>query len=213
MNLKEEKEKELYSHKLEVRRILLNKLLLALVIAIIAFAGKIYLEDYRADLVQRRFLLENRLTGLKNIRTAYSCLVRNMIYCINLDPKRKLEIHSEYQNALAKFLDVGNQWTMLFSDRIGRLLRYHAWIHESVAYEHVHLDKSHYLFLGEIFEHFDQITRIALWEETFGVENKQLKTSFEFEEWNTEKIKESGPKEFFTVNKNKWENNLKSKLP
>jgi len=200
---------EFLSHRLEVKRIWLDKFLFAIIVALIigafGFAGKIYFENYKADITKQRFLLEHRLAGLKSIRSAYSCISRNMIDCIDADSNRKKEIYPIYRKKIKGFTDVCNEWNMMFSETFDRILRQHLWIHEAIAKNLVDLNRDHWPFIAEIFNDFDRLTRIGLWEETFGSKQGRFNGKFILVEISTEEMKKIGPHGYFNRNFENWQ--------
>jgi len=202
MNLNEEKQKVKYEHSLNVWRIILEKALLGVVIAGIAYVGNLYIEEHKSSLTHQRFMLECRLDGLKAIRSGYSDLSRNMIMLMK-NPADEA-ILKTYQELYYKFNEVANEWNMLFSEKFVDSVQYHSWFHHAVASGSVTLSGDHYAFAFDVFNHFDDLTRKALWEETLGISKDVSISVFSFVEYTPEKMKKKGAKQFFEENYNKW---------
>lgn len=206
MTLQEEKERLSYEHRLKLWRIFINKLLLGLLIAAVAYFGNILLEDYKSKLTNQKFLLESRLSALRTIRNSYSHLSLHMINLINSsDLPEKYDL-VPYQKAVSTSMNLANEYCMLFSEEFDKKIRYHMWLHDCIAKGYVPISMKHYSFACSIFKHFDILTRNALWEETLGVAKSVTNGSFEFEDWDIERMAKEGPKKFFKSNFKRWEN-------
>lgn len=207
---------EYFSHRLEVRRIWLEKFLLAAIIGLAVFTGNYLIEDYKADLTISRFLLESRLEGLKKIRSAYNECSVCMTKLFKPDSKTTKEetvaLYGRYQKDLYNFNKVLNEWSMLFPDHFSRTLACHNYIHDSIAYKNIVLDKRHASFVQSIYQHFDYFTRVALVEDTLGGKEKPIAGMFVFDEESVKGLSKLNAIEFFNINFKKWEKENKQKV-
>ena len=69
MNLDEEKEKARFVYRLELRKIIVDKMLFGVILVIFGMITNILIENYRSDLTKDQFLLEERLNAIKNIKS------------------------------------------------------------------------------------------------------------------------------------------------
>jgi hypothetical protein len=79
MTLDEEKLKLDYEHRLQAQRIVIEKGLLGILLAIAVLAANMLIENFKSDLSRQRFLLESRLVALQALRESYSVLSDHML--------------------------------------------------------------------------------------------------------------------------------------
>ncbi len=72
MTLEEEKAKARFEHRLAVRRLMLDKLVVGLIILGLGYFASIAVERYKAAEAGRQFLLEKRFEAVKEIRSGFS---------------------------------------------------------------------------------------------------------------------------------------------
>lgn len=210
---KEKNTVEYLSHRLEVRRIWLEKVLLFLIIGGISggitFFGKLYLEDYKSDLIKREFLLKSRMEGIKEVSSAYSQLVNYLFGLPVNDEEDKNKYCNAYKRSLSSFMDICNKWNALFSEDFERDLQCHYYIHEAIAFEKVLLGNEHFDFISATTQQFDRIIAKALIEETLGEKQKKIEEEWDFDKTNKKNIRSMKSEEFFVSNFKKWKNRNK----
>ena len=191
-------------HRLEWRRMWWEKGLLAFVIAAALFFGNLIIENFKTDLTVSKFLLEERLKGLKAIRAAYSEVTECMQCCFpstsNCKYKQYDELFEKYQSKLINFGNVVNEWSMLYPDDFSKTLTGHFYIHSAIAYKKIVLTKDHFYFLSSVCRNFDYVTRIALYKSTLGQNEKRDTGIFEFHKDSMDKLIKLSPKKFFDIN-------------
>jgi hypothetical protein len=203
MRLTEEESIKL-EHKLEVRRILIDKLLLGIVLLILAFVTKLIIANYRSGLTQERFLLENRLSALKDIREAYSKLSLDFFNLANANKAERQQILADSKKDFDKFTNLTNNCLILFSKKFDKRIRFHYWIFQAPFYDQINITPDHLDFLSYIAEDFDNLTRTALWEETLGRKQIVDSSGFTF-------IDKENSKDFFVANFANWQSSQKNK--
>jgi len=155
-------------HKYQVRRLWLDKILLGLIIGVVVFFASMYMENFKNTLNKDRFLLESRLTALKEIRDKYSELSSDYYYLSKAKEDEKEQIRIAYKGRLDVFMATLNKWSILFSDKFARQVEFHYWSHQAPAHDKYNLKPEHTEYGSYMFDDFDNLTRIALWEETLG---------------------------------------------
>jgi hypothetical protein len=205
MTFQQEKLKIRYEHKLQVWRIVIEKALLGILLALGALAANVIMENYRSDLSRQRFLLESRLTALQALRESCSPLT-NHTWRLAQDKKGTAEKLSlaTYEEDLEKFMHLANMWNLLFSVRFNEAIERHFWTHQAMARGLCEVKPEHWPFLSDDFENFDHITRQELWEETRRIPCPVRDERFELEPWSFDELNKKGIKAFFDANLDKW---------
>ena len=165
MTLNDEKDKITHSHKLEIRRIWLDKFLFAVLIAIAVFIGNLVFEGYKSDLAKTQFLLEKRLEALMDLRVSFSNLgQRAFAEAYKIGPAQP----DDYAQEVYAFMHIINRWGHLFSDDFNQKLNHYAWIHQAVAGTEIQLNRKQWGFMIDLGQAFDSDTRTALNVEVLG---------------------------------------------
>lgn len=219
----EKQSSEYLEHRLGWRRMWWEKTVLASFMAVALFFGHLIYEDFKtdltlavenfkADLTVSRFLLEERLKGLKEIRAAYNEITDCTESCFLPASKRKDkqydDLYEKYQSKLTNFKKVINEWSLLYPDNFSKTLAGHNNIHNAIAYKKIVLNEEHFNFLFSICQNFDYVTRIALYKSTLGQKDKTDTGIFQFHKDSVDKLSKLSSKEFFNINleKHKKEN-------
>jgi len=203
---KKEKSKVDYEHKLQLRRIIIEKLLLGLVIAMVAFFGQRLLKDYESDLTKNRFLLSQRLEGLNQIRSTYSNLSIFAREVAAKNGEMPAQLRTKYKKGIDEFVANGNRWAVLFSDKFTESLEHHVMFHQAIAYEHAEFDLSHWDFAKTVFASFDNLTRNALHTQALGEPQSENQSVFQFDLLEQGKTNAGDLNTFFRKNFGKWKN-------
>ena len=74
MNLNDEKEKATFVHKLEIRKLYIDRFLFIATFIFIGGIANFLVEKYRSDLAQDRFLIERQLEAITDIKASYEKL-------------------------------------------------------------------------------------------------------------------------------------------
>ncbi|WP_432695861.1 hypothetical protein ACQUQP_15140 [Marinobacterium sp. YM272] len=134
MTFEEEKKKALLEHRLSLKRIFIEKSLIATVLLIAALAGNFLVEKYKSDNTKYQFLLERKLLAASEIRQKYtditsiyyrvsesSCYGENISSSELSSLKEKIQIAVEHVNKNSILLgsDYQNNTGKLFNLLIG----------------------------------------------------------------------------------------------
>lgn len=202
MNLQEEKEKLDHDHKLQLKRICLDKFLIGVLVIVFGFVANMVIETFKSDLVQQRFLLENRLSALQEMRLAFSAVSKQSLAHAALDEKKDI---GEYGKALDNFVNITNKSAMLFSDAFGVSVSHHMLMHAAIVNGSRTLKEDHFAFLFATFNDFDELTRRALWQETLDRPVEDKEQSFSINIWDSKKISEGEGYLLFDELWKKWQ--------
>jgi hypothetical protein len=201
MTLQEEKEKALFEHRLEMRRVLIEKVLLGVLIGIAALLANVLMERFKSDLSQERFLLEARMAAVKDLRESYSSL-NNYVLRVKDEtkPAEVTKLRKAHAAELEKFGNLINRSGWLFSSESADAVARHGYIHTAISRGKPIVDASQWQFLAEISDNFDAVTRVMLWEQS----SKSGPTGFELEAWSFEEVNAKGSAAYFDANYEKW---------
>lgn len=202
-----ENAKEKYKHGLEVKRHIIDKVLLGLIVAAFGYFLNMGIESYKNDLSEKRFLLESRLSTLKDLRAAYNDIAEytyQLTHVGESEKTNKAEIKTGYQSAIDKFIRVANTSNLLFSENFDQRINYHVWFHLAVVSGEVSFTPDEWPFAVDVFFNFDDLTRIALREEAFGIPVTAPTGGFKFIKWDSKTFLSKSPKHFFKENMEKW---------
>ena len=134
MDIDKEKQKALYLHKLDVRKLVYDKLLIGLLIAVIAFIGSMLVESYKAGFVKERFWLEKRLSAISEIMDKYAKM--DYVYQDISTPRPSQpnadNIEGRYIVTINALLKSGNENKHLLSEDFTNELQNHIIIHSLI---------------------------------------------------------------------------------
>lgn len=175
-----ERYKIFLEHRLEVRRILLEKLLLGGLVLAAAVSGNYLIEVYKSDSEQSRFLFEERLEKLTELRADYGALVEEFFHASNL----KNSGQPDYEGYKVKTQDMIkkiNRASVLFPPGYDLRFNMHTKFHEAVSAGVVTLEPKEYGFIQAVADDFDDMTRALLWKTDFLTDDGFDNNAFPFE--------------------------------
>ena len=97
MDIDLEKEKARYAYKLEMRKLVIDKVLIGIIVAVVGWQINIAFERYKNQLGTERFLLEKRLEAVSAVRNTYSQLHDMYIDLTTADTKGKIHLPNDYK--------------------------------------------------------------------------------------------------------------------
>jgi len=211
MDINLEKEKAKYIHKLELRRLIIDKILFGVIIVLIGLAANFILEQYRSKLTKQRFILEKRLEAINSIKEAYEDM-HNLwdvftLTCNKVPPALPVNYKEQYEEKINNFLLQSNRWNLLFSKEFGDKLGYYVWIHTAANYMDIknfcrlkeEVRNKHRAFIVYLHEQF-----LSLCQAYLGLQGEKGQVQFTLEEWPHEKADRLGAVKFYEVNFEKW---------
>jgi len=207
-----DKEEAKYLHKLELRKIVIDKLLFGVLIALIGLVANIVLENYRSDLAKQKFILEKQFEAIREISDAYDDLYRLWDdFTLNLNSN---DLPGDYwAKSLEKeniFYEKYNKWTMALPVEFDRHMEQFLWLHSGIRF--LWNDRFRAMDDQEIFEHkkFLGACRhrfLRICRGIIGIQDKKLANEFILEEWSYSKAEPLGAEVYYFANFNKWQKN------
>lgn len=218
----DEEAKIYLEHRLTLFRIVIEKILLCILIAGIAFLGQVLLQQHESKLtIQRenqKFLLTSRESALKELRSSFNVVTRHLAKVaaleINGGASKKLIDESKmiYEQSLSEFHSIGNNFGFLFSDYFTRDISAIIYMHRAVLHPEFQIKGDMFLLFADIARHFDFSTKLALTDgDSSEILRKELSFKIQFEYWEPENFHSKGVKKFFDANYRLWQVNAKER--
>jgi hypothetical protein len=139
MGFSSEKEKIEFEHKLKIRRIILDKLLLGVVFIILGITTNTVLEKYKGNLTSGRFFLEKKYDCALLMQEAMAIFLKQ--YEEFTADYKKADLSKNYLkpfiNALNDFSTTINKSYLLFSEDFGRSTQYLMLVFNGIAHKDV----------------------------------------------------------------------------
>lgn len=210
--MEKETKKIEYEHQLAVRRILLEKILLASVVTVLALLGNIWLQHNDNKLTHNRFLTENRLTGILEVRHAYNMLTSAFLKyaeaSLRIDKKdgtKKISAMDAMDRAIEQFIDATNKWGIVHPIDFTKKVGGHITLYACLIQCKITINRHTVEFLSDIDVNFDYHTRIAM-HGSSGEDVPKLGVDvFELEHWEDRDIQNLGTARYFLANFTRWE--------
>ncbi|MBI4632693.1 MAG: hypothetical protein HY742_02210 [Deltaproteobacteria bacterium] len=196
MDIEMEKEKLRYALRLDIRRMIVDKLLLGLVIIAVGFFANIALEKYRSGLTEAKFLLEKRLEAVQAICGAYSDMFNTYDEAtVGEEPAKKAK--EKFIRQTSSFQQLSTRWNATLSKEFCLQLNYFEWIYIALQ---EHLDTKKYRnFIFDLNDHFHSLCKREI-----GSEKGIPSGEFTFERWTFQQGETKGARAFLKVNYEKW---------
>lgn len=195
----EDPEQTKYSFKLDVVKIIIDKLLIGLIIVAAGFLANKYIEDYRSKLTVQKFLMDKKLEAIQSISESYSYLFSTFDkYSLENNGNKLPDNYNEqYEQSADKLIEASNRWAPLLSDDYNKQIEYYIWI--LTAFKDVSKAKPYRDFISDL----DQKFKLMCARE---IRSEKLSTNedFSFNNWTRNDIESKGVEVFFTENFNKW---------
>jgi hypothetical protein len=153
VDISQEKEKAKYIHRLEVRRLILDKVLFGIVLIAIGLMANMFIEQYRSNLTEQRFFLVKKYQAVEEIRKAYGELFE-LTDSYTLDVTAYV-LPEDYRSSFKQSIDnltlIYNKWNMLLPKEFNDEINYHVWLYLGVFYKDIaNFRKGKY---GDITQH------------------------------------------------------------
>jgi len=200
MDIKLEKEKARYTHKLEIRKLVIDKIILGAIIVALAFVGNMLFEKYRSSLTEQRFFLEKKFDALNQVRREFSEMLQLFSFCTR---KSAQEPPKDYQKKFHQSIEDAvlavNSASLLLPLELEKELEFNIWIHSAIHFKDVAKCKDYREFVSYLFDQFMNSLKIEA-----GSLSKHSKKCFPFVEWSWEKTDKLGTVAFLEATFNKW---------
>lgn len=201
-----ERSLKLLEHKLAIRRIILEKLFLAMIVGLVAFLGNYLLKIHDSNLESDRFILEKRFQALSEIRGSYADITDKFTAYIDAKfanppvPDLVNKRRAAYSLSISEFIDLSNKWNLIFSDFFAEQMASHVLFHHILSDRRFDYQMNMASFTSDVMGGFDDVTKDALIESSDEVDTDH----FVFEYWDENKVKELGVSTFFFEHYDSW---------
>lgn len=202
LSLDEQKQLAAFDHRLQLKRIWIEKVLFALLIVLFTLSGNIIIEKYKRTEEISQFLLNGRLIALQDIRAKFSTLTHRMGHQVEHQVLTPLDRETYIQD-IKDFRDSVNKSSLLFPHTFSDIADKHAWIHMHAARSGP-LELKYQPFLDDLFQDFDVLSRRALFGETPDSKSSEKPVFFTFEAWDEKRLGREGLKKFWDSTYNQW---------
>lgn len=150
-------------HKLSVKRMVIDKVLLGLLVGLAGVAANLLIENFKARTTEAQFFLEQRHAAATNFRKTLSEIVRESLrqteFPCTLDPSSRDIDRAPILKAVSIAVDQLDSSSLLFSrdylERVDRVLN----IFGGVAAKDVKITCNHRLFFLELADYATYLTR------------------------------------------------------
>jgi hypothetical protein len=177
----------------EILKIVLDKLLLAIILAMVGYFANKSVESYKADLSSQRFMQEKKLEAVLEMKSAFADfadpILKTISYKNEIDTVQIEMAFYECRKRLAK-------WSFLLSKEQLREVDNCLWSFAGFAYSKRDDWRLYYGFYAQVINNFGGVCRRILGVEDFGGEYKFIRT--------TDEIVSSDVYEFLDKNAKNW---------
>lgn len=194
-----EKQQALYIHKLEIRKIVLDKLLVGALVIIVGFAANFAIERYRVQSTKERFLLEKRLEAIQLITNAYMSMQNNFDSSMNksyISDGDKIKLRKDVDD----FISVWTQNCVILSEHFTLQMDFVTWNYIALASLDLEIMKQYKEYFFDVYYKFYALTR-----EELDLPEKSTLVSFEFLPWSVNKANDLGPQSYLEENFKQWQ--------
>lgn len=198
MDIQLEKEKASYIHKLEIRKLIIDKLFFGFIILVIGFTANFLLEHYRSRSTRERFVLEKRLEAVQKVSQAYMNM-HNAFDSITLKTSMTDEDKKLLDGATQKYIDLWTEWSVILSKKYRRELDYITWIYIGLKSHDLQTMQGYRKYLIDLYYKFN-----AMCQEELGLLEEAEFATLQFEEWPAHKADALGAQAFLKANYEKW---------
>ena len=204
MNLEEEKLLVDHKHKKDLYRMFIEKGIIVLIVVIVGFYCNSIIEQYKSDQITKHFILESRLSAIKELRNQFGTLqiyMHQLMFVVS--PEDRNELLLNYQKSLYEFNKIVNKSETLFPEELSLQLSYHYIIQQAII-GGVPFNLNHWGFATDLFQNFDTLMRKILWSPPLTPTEKIKPPRFELVIWPLESIGVKSAQEYYFVNYSKW---------
>lgn len=190
--------KALFVHRLELRKLVVDKILLGLVVLVLGFMANLLLERYKSQSIQERFLLEKRLEAVQNVSQAYMGM-HNAFDRITLQPALAADDPARLEQATQAYIDAWTEWGIILSRTFRLQQDYITWIYLGLQFSDLETMKRHRSFLFDLYYAFNALAR-----EELDLQEEQQGKPFPFVEWSAQQADSLGAQEYLRASLESW---------
>ena len=195
-------QKKIYlEHRLQVRRIILEKFIIGLIILVGGFVANKAIETYRDRLTTQKFFLEKKLEAIQSVSDAYSKMLneydRFSLQAYERTPSSAGVISYDRKH-LDTFLLASTRWSSVLSREFCDQMNYYSWIY--CAFDDLNNAKQYRKFIFDIDQRFHALCRKEL-----GLQTDVNSSGFELEKWSYQRVHKDGAEAYAKANFEKWQ--------
>ena len=192
-----------HTNKLEIQKLILDKVLIGLLIAIFGFAANMALERYRANSTRDRFFMEKRLAAVQQVNEAFFTMHNNLISTLQKD-RLNAGHYVSLNNGLNSFIASWTHNRILLSKEFIEQMERMSWLYTSLFRKDLPNMRVYRVFFYDVYEKFNFLTR-----EEMGFARDETDQKFDFIDWTKEKADLVGEDKYLDENFEKWESTKK----
>jgi hypothetical protein len=198
MDIELEKEKASYIHKLEIRKLIVDKLFLGFILFALGFTANFFLEHYKSQSTKERFILEKRLEAVQKISQTYMNM-HNAFDAITLKQSMSDKDKKRLEEVTQKYINDWTEWAIILSKKYRRELDYVTWIYIGLGSQDLDKMKAYRGYLIDLYYKFN-----AMCQEELGFLSETEITAVQFVEWPASKADALGAQAFLEANYKQW---------
>jgi hypothetical protein len=207
MTLSEDKEIAVFSHRLTVRRILIDKLFLGLLLVILGIRANFFIEKYKAKMTSQQFFSEKKLFVVMDIREKYSELTKSFYGITKNFCEKKYWIPVEIQSYLDTTKEMAhlvNTKSILLSTKSIDAAACVINLHEGVTTRKLNEWCDYRKFISDISDYFTFVLRLEINPEE-SIKESVFKPVIK----DIDEIDAMGVESYFDMNLKKWQESNK----
>lgn len=188
-------------HKLKVKRIVLEKLLLGAVVGLFSLLANMVLQNYQSELVKNQHLFELRTEAIEKLLAADSVLTAHIYMKINEKTDYDPEQH---RKDVHRMMEMEHLWAWLLGDDFHDAARRYIRFHEACARQGIKLQVDQWEHFQSIEEWFSERIARAVASKITGESSSADSMPSPFISWSDDVIVEKGLKAYFEENMKAW---------
>lgn len=198
MEFKSEKEKLQFQHRQDLRKLVVDKLLIGIILIVLGFIVNMLLENYKSDSIRDRFLLEKKLEAIQKISNAYMEM-NNAFDSATLAETLSAEDHANLDGVVQHYISEWTNWAVILSTSYRKQLDYITWLYLGMASYELTQMRAYREYQLQLFVTFNYISQQEL-----GLVESAPPDRIHFVEWSIQQANERGSREFLAVNFDRW---------
>jgi hypothetical protein len=193
-----------HNFRQEIIKIILDKLLIALVLAFTGLITNYIIENIKSQNIKQQFVLEKKLEAIHQIKTSYDAMysIYNN-YTITLYQKMvndNNKINSDYNNKIDDYMKTISNNNILVSETMREFIDNVLWLHTACFYLGITNTSKYRAFMNDVDTEYGIIIKKEL-----GVIDKDYKDIFQFKKIPFKEVDKKDATYFLYENYSKWE--------
>lgn len=130
MDLQDEKEKAKYQFRLDLSKLIIDRLVIGVGLLAVGFVANGWLEDHKSRLAADRWISERQLQAIDRLREAYAEVTAQFFRLS--DPANTDTKSDGYEKAIEQFGSSAKEKDVLYSRRLKNVMNCHSWLHSAL---------------------------------------------------------------------------------